>query len=73
MHGKAYVNHSRYLRPCGAGPTKRNGGAAMLWRLIKLLLVLVVLGFMGLIGYAYLGDLSPVQSDVTQPVTIDAD
>ncbi|MFM2391953.1 MAG: hypothetical protein RLZZ437_3508 [Pseudomonadota bacterium] len=45
----------------------------MLWRLIKLLLVLVVLGFMGLIGYAYLGDLSPVQSDVTQPVTIDAD
>lgn len=45
----------------------------MVWRLIKLVLVLVVLGFIGLSGYAYLGDLSPVQRDVTQPVTLDAD
>lgn len=44
----------------------------MLWRLIKVVLVLVALGFIGLSGYAYLGDLSPVQSDVTQPVTLDA-
>jgi hypothetical protein len=45
----------------------------MLWRLIKLVFVLAVLGFIGLVGYAYLGDLSPVQQDVTQPVTLDAD
>jgi hypothetical protein len=57
----------------GADPTKRNGGAAMVWRLIKLLLVVIVLGFIGLTGFAYLGDLSPVQRDVTQPVTLDAD
>ncbi|MGL4320864.1 MAG: hypothetical protein ACRCS3_08380 [Paracoccaceae bacterium] len=45
----------------------------MVWRLIKLVLVLAVLGFIGLSGYAYLGDLSPTQSNVTQPVTLDAD
>jgi hypothetical protein len=45
----------------------------MVWRLIKLLLVVIVLGFIGLTGFAYLGDLSPVQRDVTQPVTLDAD
>jgi hypothetical protein len=45
----------------------------MMWRLIKLVLVLLVIGFIGLSGYAYLGDLSPTQRDVTQPVTLDAD
>jgi hypothetical protein len=45
----------------------------MLWRLVKLVFVLAVLGFFGLVGYAYLGDLSPMQRDVTQPVTLDAD
>jgi hypothetical protein len=54
-------------------PKRRSGGAAMLWRLTKLVLVLVVFGFIGLAGYAYLGDLSPVQRDVTQPVTLDAE
>jgi hypothetical protein len=45
----------------------------MLWRLIKLVFVVAILGFIGLTGYAYLGDMSPVQRDVTQPVTLDAD
>ncbi len=45
----------------------------MMWRLIKFLLVVMVLGFIALAAYAYLGDLSPVQRDVTQPVTLDAD
>jgi hypothetical protein len=44
----------------------------MMWRLVKLVLVLVILGGIGLTGYAYLGDLSPVQREVTQPVTLDA-
>jgi hypothetical protein len=44
----------------------------MVWRLVKVVLVLVMLGFIGLSGYAYLGDLSPVQQPVTQPVTLDA-
>ncbi len=40
--------------------------------LLKLIAVLVILGAIGLVGYAYLGDLSPVQSDVTAPVQLNA-
>ncbi|WP_264177056.1 hypothetical protein [Gemmobacter serpentinus] len=40
-------------------------------RIIKLVLVLVVLGFIGLTGYAYLGDLQPPQAQVTKPVAVD--
>ena len=38
---------------------------------LKLILILLVLGGIGLVGYAYLGDLSPEQNDVVQPVTLD--
>jgi len=41
-------------------------------RIIKALGGLAVLGFIGLAAYAYLADLAPVQSQVTQPVTLDA-
>lgn len=37
----------------------------------KGLVILVVLGFIGLTGFAYLGDLSPNQQPVTQPVVLD--
>ena len=40
-------------------------------RLIKFLLILVVLIGLAVVGYAYLGDLSPSQSDVSEPVTLD--
>ncbi|GLS87740.1 hypothetical protein GCM10010873_27140 [Cypionkella aquatica] len=42
-------------------------------RLIKVLVVLAVLGFVGLTGYAYLVDLSPIQSEVKLPVTLNVD
>jgi hypothetical protein len=42
-------------------------------RIIKALVVLVIFGFIGLTGYAYLGDLSPVQGEITLPVVLDAD
>jgi hypothetical protein len=42
-------------------------------RLIKVLFALLVLGFLGLVAFAYLGDMAPVQTDVTQPVTLNAD
>jgi hypothetical protein len=42
-------------------------------RLIKLVLVLAVLAFVGLTGYAYLVDLAPVATDVKVPVTLHAD
>ncbi len=45
----------------------------MMWRLVKLVLLLLIAGFIGLTGYAYFGDLSPDQREVTQPVTLDAE
>lgn len=41
-------------------------------RIIKAGLVLGVIGFLGLTGYAYLGDLSPQQEEVRKPVVLDA-
>lgn len=45
----------------------------MIGRIIKLVVLLVVLGAIGLTGYAYLADLSPSQEQVTVPVTLNAD
>ncbi len=42
-------------------------------RLIKVLLVMVILGLVGLTGYAYVADLSPAQTEVRQPVILNAD
>ena len=41
--------------------------------LLKLLIFLVVMGFIALVVYAYIGDLTPERSDVSQPVTLDVD
>lgn len=40
-------------------------------RLFKLLFFLIVLGALGVLGFAYLGDLSPEQNDVSEPVELD--
>ena len=40
-------------------------------RLLRLLFILAVLIGAAVIGYAYLGDLSPEQEDVSEPVTLD--
>lgn len=45
----------------------------MIGRVFKVLLFLLVLGFIGLTGYAYLGDLSPEQSEMREPVTLNVD
>ncbi len=42
-------------------------------RIIKLLVLLVIAGFIGLTGYAYLADLTPAQTQVTTPVVLNAD
>lgn len=42
-------------------------------RLIKFLAILAVLGFVALIGYAYLADLTPVTTETKIPVTLHAD
>jgi len=52
------------------GQTTRKGIA--MGRIIKALVVLLIFGFIGLTIYAYLGDLTPVQGEVTKPVVLDA-
>lgn len=42
-------------------------------RLFKVVFALVLLGLAGLSGYAYLGDLSPSQEEVRQPVILNVD
>lgn len=41
-------------------------------RIIKAIIILAVIAFIGLVGYAYLGDLSPDQTETRQPVELDA-
>lgn len=40
-------------------------------RIIRLLLLLGVVGFLALTGYAYLGVTAPEPQQVTKPVTLD--
>ena len=42
-------------------------------RLFVLVLVLLVLGFIGLVGYAYLVDMAPDSAEVKVPVVLNAD
>ncbi len=41
---------------------------AIFMRLIKLLVVLILAGLIGLVGYAYLGDMEPLRQEVRSPV-----
>ncbi len=41
-----------------------------MFRLIKVVLFLAVLGFVGLAGYAYLGDMTPQRSENSEPVEL---
>ncbi|MBY5932810.1 MULTISPECIES: hypothetical protein [Tateyamaria] len=47
-------------------------------RLFKLLIFLAIIGFVGLVGYAYVGEyfganFSPPQDEMRLPVTLDAE
>ncbi|MCR9125209.1 MAG: hypothetical protein NXH82_03685 [Rhodobacteraceae bacterium] len=47
-------------------------------RLFKLLIYLLILGFVGLVGYAYLGpffgaDFSPPRTEIRQPVILNGE
>lgn len=44
----------------------------MIRRLFKLVIFLGLVGFAGVAGYAWLGDLSPEQGPRTRTVTLDA-
>jgi len=51
--------------------TSRKG--CFMGRIIKLVVILVIFGFIGLTGFAYLGDLTPPQTEVKKPVVLNAD
>ncbi len=57
----------------GAGRRTVERQKAVIARIIKAALVLGILGLAGLSAYAYLADLAPVQSEVSVPVTLNAD
>ena len=42
-----------------------------MFRLFKLLFYLAIMAAAAVVGYAYIGDLSPEQSDVSEPVQLD--
>lgn len=53
----------------------KNTQAFLMGRLIKLLIYLAILGFIGLVGYAYVGpffgaDFAPAQVETREPVTL---
>lgn len=54
-------------------PNQKGMGRAGMGRLIKAVLILVVLGFAGLVSYAYLADLAPESTDVKVPVILNAE
>jgi hypothetical protein len=61
-----------------AAPGRRGKDAAMIWRLIKFLVVLVVIGAIGLVAYAYVGplffsgDFAAPTEVITQPVALES-
>jgi len=40
-------------------------------RLLKALFFLLVVGFIALVGFAYLGDLDPAQTEISESITLD--
>ncbi len=45
----------------------------MMGRVIKAVVGLVVVGFIALVGYAYLGNLDPAQTEMKKDVVLNAD
>ncbi|KIC48979.1 hypothetical protein RA29_15110 [Tateyamaria sp. ANG-S1] len=57
---------------------KTSGAGKHMIRLFKLLIFLAIIGFVGLVGYAYVGEyfganFSPPQDEMRLPVTLDAE
>ncbi|MGB3179280.1 MAG: hypothetical protein WBC68_11725 [Albidovulum sp.] len=42
-------------------------------RILKVVFTLAVLGFAGLAGFAYLGDMTPERSEISEPVKLNVD
>ncbi|WP_166486126.1 hypothetical protein [Jannaschia sp. CCS1] len=72
MNSQAAANVDGILRRQMPDFRKGQVGATM-GRIIVLVLILLVLGAVALVGYAYSGFLQPDVQTVTQPVDLDVD
>lgn len=71
--GKSGYQNSGLPDKTAPGQTRAfQKGKTGMGRLIKLAGLVVVLGFAGLVGYAYLADMTPVRQQVKQPVVLNA-
>jgi hypothetical protein len=76
VRANAIYIRTRHGRTGGRqGPPAATGGTEGqdMGRIIKIVVVLVIFGFIGLTGYAYLADLTPEQTPVSTPVVLNAD
>lgn len=67
------LRHDDGTKPVARRTFGLKGQKAMVGRILKAVVVLGILGFAALTGYAYVADLSPDQTQVTVPVTLNAD
>ena len=51
---------------------QQTGYDGFMIRIFKFFFFLAVIGALGLVGFAYLGDLSPVQTEVKEQISLDA-
>jgi hypothetical protein len=61
-----------YRKNAGKKTCETRRGKRMIGRLVKLVLVLAIIGGVGLVAFAYFGDLAPPQSPQSMSVTLDA-
>lgn len=67
-----------FPKRAGTNPEAKTGGAPgndkkrqdKMLRIFKFLILIALIAFAGLVGYAYLGDLTPERGDVTVPVEL---
>ena len=57
----------------GAGAPGAERGKTDMFTILKFIAILLVLAAIGVVGYAYLGDMSANQVDVETPVTLDVE
>lgn len=68
-----YINERYVRRGDKTAPEKTDGGSSLRKFLFQLIAMILVLGAIELVGFAYLGDLSPDRNETRESVTIDTD
>lgn len=72
VHQRGMNGHKRARNRDRTGQNPGKDKEKNMGRLIKVVFVLAILGFAGLVGYAYFGVQEPTPREVTKPVVLDA-